>query len=140
MGRSPSGVAIGVQGAAQTPPELEPDPEHELESSCHRQNWPSHVTFRPHVLVRQAVPGGRLHAVPSLGRTEGQAESSTGAGVQLHDKLPCVAPLHENVQPGESQHALQSQTAPVEKAHRSEPSVQPPDGTDEGHATGICVQ
>jgi hypothetical protein len=138
---SPSGVAMGVSGEAHTP---WLGFGHVVESNCQRQNWPSQVTFRPHVLVRQAVPFGRAHGVPSLGTLDGHEGRSDGAALQPQSSWPwlCSCWAHSGViaDPMEWSHTVHAHVAPVENAQVTVLSAHVPVGAEAGHAAGGDVQ
>jgi hypothetical protein len=110
IGRSPSGVAIGVSGEAQTGGGR----GHVLVFSDHRQNPSWHDTFTPHVLVTQVVPDAKVHRAPSFGTTGGHGAPRTWGELQSHTSAPSGDPLQLGTHPGWLQQLLQVQALPSE--------------------------
>jgi hypothetical protein len=79
MRRSPSGVAMGVSGEAQT--------LRQAQSVIQVQTPSRHATENPHVpwqaLATQVVADGSEHVVPALGICDGHDSGSTGGAMQL---------------------------------------------------------
>jgi hypothetical protein len=134
MARSPSGVAMGVSGDAQTAVQI---------GSCfvsHFQIPSWQVTLSPHGSDTHAVPEGKSHAAPSFPAISGQGAIPFGAYAQFQTRDACGRPPQRTAQPGTSQQPAQPQYASVYPHAVVSGTVQAPLGTDAGQPAASWVQ
>ena len=87
IARSPSGVAIGVSGEAQT--------SEQEKSRCQRQRPSLQMTVRPpakmvHWAVAHTVPEAKEHTVPSFGSALGQGAAASAGGGRHEAACPAL--------------------------------------------------